>query len=158
VKRRHANSEKLLPGQVEDHSLKKRIDKKMKHRILTTTAMSLVLLGAALVPAARADEADKTTIVTFNEPVEVPGAVLPAGSYEFKLADNEAENNVVQIFNADGTHLVTTVMAIPDYLAKTPDKTVMHFAERAAGQPEALTAWFYPGDNYGEQFVYSKKA
>jgi hypothetical protein len=32
----------------------------------------------------------------------------------------------------------------------------MTFRERPAGQPEALRAWFYPGRNWGEEFVYPK--
>jgi hypothetical protein len=32
----------------------------------------------------------------------------------------------------------------------------MTFRERPVGQPEALRAWFYPGRNWGEEFVYPK--
>jgi len=126
----------------------------MKKQILTT-AIGLVLFGALLVPNVRAGEWDKMTTVTFGETVQVPGAVLPAGTYVFKLAESESDRNVVQIFNADETHLITTAMAIPDYRMATPDKSIFSFEERPAAQPEALKAWFYPGDNYGEQFLYS---
>jgi hypothetical protein len=37
------------------------------------------------------------------------------------------------------------------------DKTVMTFGERAAGEPQTIRAWFYPGDNSGQEFVYPKK-
>jgi hypothetical protein len=66
----------------------------------------------------------------------------------------------VQVFSedADGNQsLVATVMAIPDYMTETPDKTIVHFEERNAGSPEAIHNWFYPGDNSGWQFVYSKE-
>jgi len=33
----------------------------------------------------------------------------------------------------------------------------MTFKERAAGEPEAIRAWFYPGNNWGQEFVYPKK-
>jgi hypothetical protein len=33
---------------------------------------------------------------------------------------------------------------------------VVTFRERPAGEPEALRAWFYPGRNWGEEFVYPK--
>jgi len=33
----------------------------------------------------------------------------------------------------------------------------MTFKERAAGQPEAIRAWFYPGNRWGQEFVYPKK-
>lgn len=32
--------------------------------------------------------------------------------------------------------------------------TVVTFEERAANSPEAVRNWFYPGMNYGHQFVY----
>jgi hypothetical protein len=25
------------------------------------------------------------------------------------------------------------------------------------GEPQAIRAWFYPGDNYGQEFVYARK-
>jgi hypothetical protein len=126
----------------------------MKKQMLTT-AIGLALFGALLIPNVRADESDKMTTVTFSGPVQVPGTVLPAGSYVFKLLDSTSGSNVVEIFNAHETQLVTMVQAIPDYRTTTPDKPVFSFEERPAGQPEALKAWFYPGDNYGEQFHYS---
>ena len=46
--------------------------------------------------------------------------------------------------------------AIPDYRLKPSDKPIITFEERAAGSPEAVKAWFYPGENYGHDFVYPK--
>ena len=48
------------------------------------------------------------------------------------------------------------ILAIPDYRLKPTGKTVITFDERAANSPEAIKAWFYPGDNYGQEFVYPK--
>jgi hypothetical protein len=50
----------------------------------------------------------------------------------------------------------TTILAIPNYRLRATDKTVMTFKERAEGQPEAIRAWFYPGREWGDQFVYPK--
>jgi hypothetical protein len=100
------------------------------------------------------------TTMTFSEPFEVPGVdaqVLPAGTYVFKLLDSMSDRNIVQIFNADQTHVYTTILAIPNYRLKATDKTVLTFAERGAGQPEAIKAWFYPGETWGQEFVYPKK-
>lgn len=97
--------------------------------------------------------------MTFSAPVEVPGVgaqILPAGTYLFKLMDSLSDRNIVQIFNEDGTHVYTTILAIPNYRLRPTDKTVMTFRERAEGQPEALRAWFYPGANWGQEFVYPK--
>jgi hypothetical protein len=68
-----------------------------------------------------------------------------------------SDRNIVQIFNADQTHVYTTILAIPNYRLKATDKTVLTFAERGAGQPEAIKAWFYPGETWGQEFVYPKK-
>jgi hypothetical protein len=113
------------------------------------------LLGI-LHPNATADEWDKKTTFTFSGPVEIPGLVLPAGTYVFKLADSISDRNIVQVFNEAENHLYGTFIAIPDYRMKTPGKPIITFEERAAGAPEAVKAWFYPGDNYGNEFVYPK--
>jgi hypothetical protein len=103
---------------------------------------------------------NKRTSVTFSGPVEIPGPdaqVLPAGTYIFRLLDSQSDRHIVQIFNKDESHLYATILAIPNYRLKATDKTVMTFAERAAGEPQAIRAWFYPGDNSGQEFVYPKK-
>ena len=43
---------------------------------------------------ARADEWNKKTILTFNQPVELPGIVLQAGTYVFKLVDFPHRRNL----------------------------------------------------------------
>lgn len=111
---------------------------------------------AALLPMAKADEWNQRTNVTFSGPVEIPGKVLPAGTYEFKLMDSQSDRNIVQVFSKDQRHLYGTFLTIPDYHLKPAGKTVITFEERSSGTPEAVKAWFYPGDNYGHEFVYPK--
>ena len=126
-------------------------------RILKLFLMWLSL-GVFIVSAplsARADEWNKATKLTFNRPVEVPGMILGPGTYVFRLADL-SDRNVVQIFNADETHLYEDVLAIPAYRENLTDKTVVTFEERVKGAPEAIATWFYPDDNYGREFVYPK--
>jgi LPXTG-motif cell wall-anchored protein len=95
--------------------------------------------------------------VTFSQPVEVPGGVvLPPSTYVFKLLDSASNRHIVQIFNEDQTHIYATVLAIPNYRLRVTGKTVITFTERAAGEPQAIRAWFYPGDNFGQEFVYRK--
>jgi LPXTG-motif cell wall-anchored protein len=113
-------------------------------------------LLTAMLPQAKASEWNQKTIFTFSAPVEVPGRVLNPGTYVFKLLDSTADRNVVQVFNKNETHLYGTFLAIPDYHLKLAGKPIITFEERAAGDPEAVRAWFYPGDNYGHEFVYSK--
>lgn len=120
-------------------------------------ALSCVaLLGCALVPKAAADEWDKKTVVTISAPVEIPGKVLPSGTYVFKLMDSVSDRNIVQIFDQDEKRLYATILAIPNYRLQPTGKTVIHFEERPAGTPEAIKEWFYPGDVSGEELVYPR--
>lgn len=115
-------------------------------------------LGIALAPNARADEWNKRTVLTVNESIQVPNKVLPAGKYVIKLLDSPSDRHIVQIFNADETHLETTILAIPNYRLQPTGKTMFTFWETPPGQPKALRAWFYPGDNFGQEFAYPKSA
>jgi hypothetical protein len=117
--------------------------------------VGLGLLGG-IVQRAAADDFDQKTVFTFSGPVEIPGQVLSAGTYVFKLEDSSSDRNIVQVFNKDETHLYGTFLAIPDYRIKPAGKTIITFEERPAGSPEAVKAWFYPGENYGRDFVYPK--
>jgi hypothetical protein len=118
------------------------------------TILCVALFGIGLAPRASADERDKKTIVTFSAPVEIPGKALPAGTYVFKLLDSTSNRNIFQIFDKDEKQLIATLLAIPDYRLKPADKPVITFEERPSGTPEAIKAFFYPGDDYGLQLVY----
>jgi len=113
-------------------------------------------LAACLVPGARADEWNKKTILTFSGPVQIPGVTLAAGTYVFKLADLASNRHVVQVFDKDEKKIYGTILAIPDQKLEPSDKPVVMFAERPAGTPQAVKAWFYPGETIGNEFVYPK--
>src|SRR5580700_5896333 len=127
-----------------------------------TTVCCVALMGAVLTPGVKADDWNRKTVVTFSGPVEIPGvhltgwSVLPAGTYVFKILDSNSDRHIVQIFSKDEKKVLATILAIPNYRLKATDKTVITFRERPAGEPEALRAWFYPGRNWGEEFVYPK--
>jgi len=117
----------------------------------------LVALAALFVSSnAKADTWNKATKVTFPEPVEVSGTVLQPGAYWFQLMDSPSNRHIVQIWNADRTGLITTILAIPNYRLRPTGDTIVKFDERPTGTPEAVKAWFYPGDNFGQEFVYPK--
>lgn len=111
------------------------------------------------MPSASADDTNNMTVVKFSAPFEVPGVgaqVLPAGTYVFKLVDSSTNRHIVQVMNEDQTHIFTTILAVPNYRARSTGETVMTFKERGEGQPEALRTWFYPNHRMGEEFVYGK--
>jgi len=132
----------------------------MKTVKIAVVVLALSLLGAMLAPSVLAQDDNtyiKRTVVTFSQPVEIPGQILPAGTYSIELVDSASYRHIVRFFNADRTQVITTVLAIPNVRLVTTDKTVMTFAERPINSPEALKAWFYPGDNFGQEFVYPKQ-
>jgi hypothetical protein len=128
----------------------------------STTVCFIALLGAVISPDGKADDWNNKTVMTFSGPVEIPGVhltgwgVLPAGTYVFKLLDSKSDRHIVQIFSQDEKTVYATILAIPNYRLKATSKTVITFSERPAGEPEALRAWFYPGKNWGDEFVYPK--
>jgi hypothetical protein len=122
------------------------------------TIFCVSLMALVFSPRVEADGWNKKTVVTFSQPVEIPGGIiLPAGTYVFKLLDSMSDRHIVQIFNRDQTHIYATILAVPNYRLQVTDRTVMTFGERWAGTPQAIRAWFYPGDNSGQEFVYPKR-
>jgi len=118
----------------------------------TATALAALLAAPA---AARADEFNKLTKLTFSGPVQVPGHTLPAGTYAFKLADTN-DRHIVQVWDKDQRKLIATILAIPDNRLDPADKPIVMFKETAAGTPPAVQAWFYPGNTVGDEFVYPR--
>jgi len=120
--------------------------------------LAIVFCCVALVAALPliAGQWDKATKVTFSAPVELPTIVLPAGTYVFKLADVPGDRHVVEVFNAEETHIYATILAIPNARMTATADTVLRFEERPKNTPEAIRAWFYPGDNFGQEFVYPR--
>jgi hypothetical protein len=130
----------------------------MSMKIIKTVlaVLALTLFSAIFASGVQADNWDKMTVMTFSQPVEIPGQILPAGTYTFKLVKSPSDRNIVQIFNADGSQIITTILAINNWRMKPTGDTVVKFAERSGDNPEALKAWFYPGDNFGQEFVYPR--
>ena len=122
----------------------------------TGLVVALAIIAAAAPSTADAQTRNNRTVLTFSQPIEVPGQILPAGTYTFQLADSLSDRHIVQIFNADGSQIITTVLAINNYRMQATDKTVITFNESVRGAPEAIRAWFYPGNNFGQEFVYPK--
>jgi hypothetical protein len=123
----------------------------------TFAAFGLVLTVLLLLPAARASEKDQATKITFDQAVQIPGRVLPAGTYWFVLPDEISKHYVVQIYNSDRTKLFVTLLTASAERRKPTDKTEITFAERDPMHPEAIVTWFYPGRAEGHEFLYSKQ-
>lgn len=113
--------------------------------------------GFIFAPSADADTWNKKTIVTVHEPIIAGNVVLQPGTYVWRLMDSPSDRHVVQIFNKDENHIYTTILALPNYRLQPTGNSRFAFWETPDGVPRAVRAWFYPGDNFGQEFAYPKK-
>lgn len=123
----------------------------MRKYFLTASILALSVMGL-FAPTVKADEWNKQTNITINQPIEVEGTVIPAGSYVLKLVDLPSERHLVSILNAQENGVVAAVFTTPIYRSQPADKSEFKFYESEAGRPPALHAWFYPGDSAGFEF------
>jgi hypothetical protein len=124
---------------------------------MTIAAFCVLALGAStLAFRAQADQWDKKTILTVDQPIQVTDTFLEPGTYVFKLADSSADRHIVQIFNASQTRVIDTILAIPNYRLQPTGDSRFAFWETPPGTARAMRAWFYPGDNFGQEFRYPK--
>ena len=127
----------------------------MKNYLLRIALVAIV--GIAGVGIVNADQWDKKTVITIDEQMQLPNATLQPGTYVIRLHDSPSNRHVVQVFDKDEKHIVTTILAIPNMRLRPTGKSVFAFWEVPAGKPKALRAWFYPGDNFGQEFAYPKE-
>jgi LPXTG-motif cell wall-anchored protein len=130
----------------------------MKYLRNSFAALAVAALCIFFAPTSSADEWNKKTVLTINETVQLPNAVLQPGTYVFKLLDSPSDRHIVQVFDKDEQHLLTTILAIPNYRLEPKGKSEFTFWEVPAGQPPAMRAWFYPGNLFGQEFAYPKNA
>jgi len=125
-------------------------------KLLTKMILLAGFAAVAMLPNAHADEWNQKTVLTFPTAVEMPGQMLPSGTYVFKLANSNSNRHIVQVFDKDENRLFGTFLAIPSHRRHASEKTIIRYQERAAGSPQAIKAWFYPNKTYGHEFVYPK--
>ena len=118
--------------------------------------VALLLAFLIVLPNVRADEWDQATLFTFNQPVQIPANVLPAGTYLFEIVNN-FNHEIVRISTADRANLIALVQARPIQQKNFSGKAAIVLAERGMSQPEAIIAWSYPGRVEGHQFLYPKQ-
>ena len=124
--------------------------------MMLATVGGLVLATGVVAFRAQADMWDKKTIMTVDQPIQVEDTYLEPGTYVLKLMNSSSNRNIVQIFDRDQRHLINTILAINNYRLNPTDKSQFTFYETPAGSAKALRGWFYPGDNYGQEFRYPK--
>jgi Protein of unknown function (DUF2911) len=116
--------------------------------------LGLALAIAIVLPVLRADEANQATKVTFSQPVQIPGKILPAGSYWIQLA-RTGDPGIVQIVS-DQHEVIATLLTISRERQEPTDHSEFVLANQGNGKTETIVAWFYPNRMEGHEFLYSK--
>jgi len=116
------------------------------------TAAALGLLSGCLVSSIQADESNKETRMTINQPLQVQDKLLPPGEYIFMLTTPMSNNSVVSIFNGDRTHLEGIIMGFSTYRTATGSDHLFTISQPSPDRPAKLQQWFYPGNNFGVEF------
>jgi hypothetical protein len=117
-------------------------------------ALGAIACGLVSGLTAHADEANLDTKITFSAPVQIPGMVLAAGTYTFKLADPGGDLSIVEILNANETKAYAMLQTDSAERTKRMGHTEVGLAETGNGNVPVLTEWFYPGLKTGFQFLY----
>ena len=126
-------------------------------RLINTFTLAAFASSLTVAPLMHADEWDKKTTITINAPMQIPSTTLQPGTYTLKLMESNSDRHIVTVWDKDGMHLITTILAIPNTRLTPTGKSKFTFWETPAGEPAALRAWFYPGDNFGQEFAYPKE-
>ena len=126
-------------------------------RLSFSHVAAITAVLASLTPLSLlGDDYDKKTIVTLQEPTEVPGMVLPPGKYVLKLLNSSSNRHITEIFNEKMDHLYALTFTVAAEKVEPKGKTVLTFYEGIQGHPPAFRKWFWPGDTIGQEFVYPK--
>jgi hyperosmotically inducible protein len=118
------------------------------------TVFAVGLLSAVFATTAMGSAWNQKTKMTVNQPIEVPGMALPAGEYIFETVDSTSDNQIVEIKDAETGESLRTVLTIPNKRLNSIQGAEFRFYETAPDKAPALRAWFYPGREYGHEFVY----
>jgi hypothetical protein len=98
---------------------------------------------------------DEKATVTFSAPVEIPGRVLPAGTYVFKEME---PSHMTRVLSADEKTVYGTFFTIPEERMKPVEKSTIILGENTKGGPERVEGWFYPGESVGSEFLYPARS
>lgn len=124
----------------------------MAQRILVAAFIfAATLVGSPAV----AQPWNDRTILEFTDPVAIPGATLQPGRYVFRIADSDSARHVIRVFDQEESRLIATLHAIPMQRSEATNDIVVKFDPAERGQAPAMRGWFYPGQRYGHEFVYS---
>jgi hypothetical protein len=116
--------------------------------------LGAILLSMTAATPAFAQAENKTSQVSFASWVEIPGEVLPGGTYVFRVSGTPAGHHTVRIYDQVTGILVATQKTVPQFRDNFPPQPSFTFEEHSAPNPPSVTTWFHMGSKMGEGFVY----
>ena len=96
---------------------------------------------------------DRATTVEFKSATRLPGITLQPGTYVFRLGPPATKQNVVEVYSADGTKKIATLLTVDYATPPAADATTVIFEKT---NPPVLRAWYFPGETVGREFVYAE--
>ena len=127
----------------------------IKHLTIAVVGAVLLVVAAAASTVAWASTAEKTTYLTFNRSVAIPGAELDPGTYIFELASPGTAFGSVRVSsrNRSKVYLMAFTRNIGRPAGLAADHLVL-LGEASQGEAPAVRAWFPEGANQGYEFIY----
>jgi hypothetical protein len=125
--------------------------------VLSTCSAAIVgLLGAVSVHGGETTAA-RTTYLTVNVPVALPGVALAPGTYIFELAAPGERLDVVRVSSRDRSQVYytgfTELVIRP---AGLREDRLLSFGESLVGAPRPVTVWYPTNDSTGRRFIYPR--
>jgi hypothetical protein len=129
----------------------------MRKKGVVLLTFAAILLALSLSSRTKADDWDKKTTVAFDQDVEIPGQVLSAGTYVFKLFRSNSDRFIVQVWDGSESQLLATLVTIGDSYPNPRGKAyfVLDTSATDEGYPPAVVSWFFAGTDEGRDFIYS---
>ena len=128
----------------------------MVGRKLLGTLCGVTILALTLTQNAGATlNANKTTYLTFSQPVGLPNVNLRAGTYIFERAEPNGSPAIVRVLSRDRRFVYYTGFT---YLAERPQGlrqgALVTLGESVGGVPPPVKAWWPIGETLGHEFIY----
>jgi len=123
-------------------------------------AALILCLGVSALALAQGGSVQRETKLAVSEPTMVGNAMLDPGSYTLRVHDYTGEKITVVIVRDSDQKTVGTVVAKRERRNldshEASDNQTQFTYTSFNGHP-AVATWFYPGDEWGERFVYGKE-
>jgi len=116
----------------------------------------MAFLGSASLLLAQGSPIQRTTKLSVSEPTEIAGTVLQPGIYVIRVHDVTGGKVQVQVTNENETTVIATVTAMRtrrNLNTNQEQAEQTEFTYTTANGHPALSTWFYPGDEWGEEFT-----